>query len=146
MIFADPKNITETEILEAFDTAKQTNWTKKELDTYDYISMKKGDRIAQIITAENKGIKKGIQEEKKNSKQKIQEEKKNSEKKIQEEKRKTDAERKKADAERMKADIYKIKMILELNKNNVPINVIAISSKLSENEVNEILNNNNGGK
>ncbi len=50
-----PNNITETEILEAFDIAKQANWTKKELETYDYISMKEGDRIAQIMTAENKG-------------------------------------------------------------------------------------------
>ncbi len=35
----------------------------------------------------------------------------------------------------------KINMILELNKNNIPINIIAISSKLTENEVNKILNN-----
>ncbi len=40
----------------------------------------------------------------------------------------------------------KINMILELNKNDVPINIIATSSKLTENEVEEILNDNKGDK
>ena len=35
-----------------------------------------------------------------------------------------------------------INMIIELNKNNVPLNVIALSAQLSENQVTKILNNN----
>ena len=82
-----PDSITESEILEAFNTAKQSNWTKKEMETYDYISMKKGDKIAQIMTAEKKGIKKGRKEGIKEGFEKgIKEEKKNSEMKIKEEK------------------------------------------------------------
>ena len=66
-----PSNITETELLEAFDTANQMKWSKEELDIYDYWSGKEGDKLAQIGTAEQKGIQKGIQKEKINSKAKI---------------------------------------------------------------------------
>ncbi len=57
-----PNTITEKEILEAFDSAKKVNWTKKELNTYDYLSMKKGDRKAQIKTAKKAGEKIGREE------------------------------------------------------------------------------------
>ena len=60
-----PKTITEPEILEAFDTANQMKWTKEELDVYDYWSGKEGDKLAQIETAEKKGIQQGIEKEKK---------------------------------------------------------------------------------
>ena len=55
-----PATITEPEILEAFDTANQMKWTKEELHVYDYWSGKEGDKIAQMITAENRGLTKGI--------------------------------------------------------------------------------------
>ncbi len=42
--------------------------------------------------------------------------------------------------EKRKAKEEKRNMILELNKNNVPVSLIALSSKLSENEVKQILN------
>jgi predicted transposase/invertase (TIGR01784 family) len=54
-----PEIITEPEIKEAFDTANQMKWTEEELNIYDYWSGKEGDKIAQIITAKNKGIVKG---------------------------------------------------------------------------------------
>jgi len=54
-----PEAITEPEIKEAFDTANQMKWTEEELNIYDYWSGKEGDKIAQLITAENKGIAKG---------------------------------------------------------------------------------------
>jgi len=57
-----PGNIVETEIVEAFDSANEMNWTKKELDAYDYWSGKLGDKKAQIITAENKGRREGREE------------------------------------------------------------------------------------
>jgi len=56
-----PAKITETELLEAFDTANQMQWTKEELDIYDYWSGKEGDKIAQIDTAERRGMQKGMQ-------------------------------------------------------------------------------------
>jgi predicted transposase YdaD len=37
-------------------------WTEEELNIYDYWSGKEGDRIAQIITAENKGKAEGLAE------------------------------------------------------------------------------------
>ena len=55
-----PAAITEPEIQEAFDTANQMKWTEEELNIYDYWSGKEGDRIAQIITAENKGKAEGL--------------------------------------------------------------------------------------
>lgn len=55
-----PPAITEPEIIEAFESANQMKWTKEELHVYDYWSGKEGDRIAQIITAKNKGRKEGI--------------------------------------------------------------------------------------
>ena len=69
-----PSKITEVELLEAFDTANQMKWSKEELDVYDYWSGKEGDKLAQIETAEHRGIQKGIQKEKKNSDKKIKEE------------------------------------------------------------------------
>ncbi len=53
-----PNNIKEPEIIDAFESANQIKWSKKELDTYDYLSMKEGDKENEIITAENKGKKK----------------------------------------------------------------------------------------
>ena len=37
-------------------------WTEEELNIYDYWSGKEGDKIAQIITAENKGKAEGLAE------------------------------------------------------------------------------------
>ena len=54
-----PPTITESALLEAFDSADQMKWTKKELEAFDYWSGKEGDRKAQLATAENKGIAKG---------------------------------------------------------------------------------------
>ena len=55
-----PPSITEPELLEAFDSANQMKWTRKELEAFDYWSGKEGDKKAQLTTAENKGIAKGL--------------------------------------------------------------------------------------
>ncbi len=55
-----PSAITEPALLEAFDSADQMKWTKKELEAFDYWSGKEGDRKSQLTTAENKGMAKGM--------------------------------------------------------------------------------------
>jgi predicted transposase/invertase (TIGR01784 family) len=52
-----------TEFTDAFDTANQQTWNKKELEVYDYISLKEYDDINALKTAEDKGIIKGIEQE-----------------------------------------------------------------------------------
>ncbi|NOQ36653.1 MAG: Rpn family recombination-promoting nuclease/putative transposase [Methylococcaceae bacterium] len=47
---------------EAFKIATQHTWNKKELDVYDYIALKEYDEINAIKTAEEKAIKKGIEQ------------------------------------------------------------------------------------
>ncbi len=59
----------------AFLSAKIYNWTDKELEIYDYISMQEGKRISELETAKLDGVKQGIEEEKENSQIKIEEEK-----------------------------------------------------------------------
>lgn len=46
---------------DAFDIANQTSWDKKELEVYDYISLKEFDEINALRTAEKKGMEKGIE-------------------------------------------------------------------------------------
>ncbi len=49
------------EFKEAFNIATQTSWGKKELEVYDYITLKEFDELNALRTAERKGIEKGIQ-------------------------------------------------------------------------------------
>ena len=50
-----------TEFKDAFEIATQTTWGEKELEIYDYISLKEFDEINALRTAEKKGLDKGIQ-------------------------------------------------------------------------------------
>ena len=50
-----------TEFKEAFDIATQTTWDTKELEVYDYISLKEFDELNALKTAEKKGMEKGIE-------------------------------------------------------------------------------------
>jgi len=50
------------EFKEAFIIATQNTWDKKELEVYDYISLKEFDELNALRTAERKGIQKGIKE------------------------------------------------------------------------------------
>jgi predicted transposase/invertase (TIGR01784 family) len=52
------------EFKEAFNTANQQTWQKQELKIYDYVRLKAYDEINALKTAENKGLKKGIEQEK----------------------------------------------------------------------------------
>jgi len=54
------------EFKEAFTIATQYNWNKKELEVYDYMTMKDWDEINALKTAERKGIEQGIEQEKMN--------------------------------------------------------------------------------
>ena len=47
------------EFKEAFDIASQTHWDKKELDAYDYMTLKAYDEINALKTAEEKGEARG---------------------------------------------------------------------------------------
>jgi predicted transposase/invertase (TIGR01784 family) len=49
------------EFLEAFEIATQQTWNKKELEVYDYMSMKEYDEINALETATAKGLKKGLE-------------------------------------------------------------------------------------
>jgi len=49
---------------EAFEIATQTSWGAKELEVYDYITLREFDEINALKTAERKGIEKGIEKEK----------------------------------------------------------------------------------
>ena len=46
----------------AFEAIKIYQWSEKELEVYDYMSMQKGKRISELETAESKGIQKGIEQ------------------------------------------------------------------------------------
>ena len=50
------------EFREAFEIATQTTWGKKELEVYDYITLKEFDELNALRTAERKGIEKGIEQ------------------------------------------------------------------------------------
>ena len=50
------------EFREAFEIATQTSWGKKELEVYDYITLKEFDELNALRTAERKGIEKGIEQ------------------------------------------------------------------------------------
>ena len=50
------------EFKEAFDIATQITWDKKELEIYDYISLKEVDELNALQTAERKGMQKGIEQ------------------------------------------------------------------------------------
>jgi len=55
-----PKEYQEIEeFKEAFNIATQTTWDTKELELYDYMSLKEFDEINALRTAERKGIEKG---------------------------------------------------------------------------------------
>jgi len=54
-----PKNFEEIEFKEAFDIAIRHKWSKKELEIYEYISLKEMDEQNALKTAENRGIEKG---------------------------------------------------------------------------------------
>jgi len=57
-----PEQYEDTEeFREAFDIATQTSWGKKELEVYDYITLKEFDEINALRTAERKGMEKGIE-------------------------------------------------------------------------------------
>jgi len=45
----------------AFTIATQTTWDKKEMEVYDYISLKEFDELNALRTAERKGIEKGME-------------------------------------------------------------------------------------
>ncbi|MBL0707718.1 MAG: Rpn family recombination-promoting nuclease/putative transposase, partial [Sulfurimonas sp.] len=45
----------------AFETAKIYNWSDKELEVYDYVSMQEGKRLSEIETAHEDGIERGIE-------------------------------------------------------------------------------------
>jgi len=46
----------------AFEAVKIYQWSEKELEVYDYMSMQKGKRISELETAESKGMQKGIEQ------------------------------------------------------------------------------------
>ena len=50
------------EFKEAFNIAMQTTWDKKELEIYDYISLKEFDELNALRTAERKGMQKGVEQ------------------------------------------------------------------------------------
>ena len=54
------------EFKEAFEIATQTTWNTKELEVYDYISLKEFDELNALQTAKRKGMEKGIEEIAKN--------------------------------------------------------------------------------
>ncbi len=45
----------------AFEIATQTTWNKKELEVYDYMSLKENDERNALKTAEKKGLQKGLE-------------------------------------------------------------------------------------
>ena len=49
------------ELEDAFDIATQTTWDKKELEVYDYISLREFDELNALRTAERKGMEKGME-------------------------------------------------------------------------------------
>ncbi|MGZ8546508.1 MAG: Rpn family recombination-promoting nuclease/putative transposase [Sulfuricurvum sp.] len=49
------------EFTEAFTIATQTTWDTKELEVYDYISLKEFDELNALRTAEKKGMEKGME-------------------------------------------------------------------------------------
>jgi predicted transposase/invertase (TIGR01784 family) len=50
------------EFNEAFSIATQTTWDSKELEVYEYMTIKEFDEINALQTAERKGMKKGIEQ------------------------------------------------------------------------------------
>jgi len=52
------------EFRDAFHLASQCNWNKKELEVYEYMSLKAFDEINALRTAERKGMEKGMEKEK----------------------------------------------------------------------------------
>ncbi len=50
------------EFNEAFEIVTQTTWDTKELEVYDYISLKEFDEINALRTAERKGMEKGLEQ------------------------------------------------------------------------------------
>ena len=49
------------EFQEAFNIATQTTWNTKELEVYEYMSLKEFDEINALRTAESKGMQKGLE-------------------------------------------------------------------------------------
>jgi len=49
------------EFQEAFDIVTQTSWNTKELEVYEYISLKEFDEINALRTAERKGMERGME-------------------------------------------------------------------------------------
>jgi predicted transposase/invertase (TIGR01784 family) len=49
------------EFQDAFSIATQTTWDKKELEVYDYISLREFDELNALRTAERKGMEKGME-------------------------------------------------------------------------------------
>jgi len=47
---------------EAFNIVTQTSWNTKELEVYDYITLKEFDELNALRTAEKKGLQKGIEQ------------------------------------------------------------------------------------
>ncbi len=65
------------EFKQAFAIASQQTWDKKELEVYEYISLKQFDDINAIDTAKEEGREEGREEEKLNSQKRVQQEKLN---------------------------------------------------------------------
>ena len=59
MIPNEYKNITEFK--DAFEIVTQTTWDTKEIEVYDYISLKEFDELNALQTAERRGIEKGME-------------------------------------------------------------------------------------
>ena len=49
------------EFKDAFEIVKQTTWNTKELEVYEYISLKEFDELHALQTAEKKGMEKGME-------------------------------------------------------------------------------------
>ena len=67
-----PSGVKDVGLKQAYIDASKHAWTKKELERYDYASMRKQDKIGVVTLAHKRGIKEGIKEEQKRSKKIIE--------------------------------------------------------------------------
>ena len=57
-----PNNVKDEGLKNAYEDANKHNWTKEELDAYDYVLMREQDDRGRISFALKKGIKEGVKE------------------------------------------------------------------------------------
>ena len=57
-----PQNVDDKGLLEAYQTAQEYMWSEKELDLYDYMGMRKTDKLLELQFAQEKGFKSGLKE------------------------------------------------------------------------------------